>query len=162
MIILVDGVRRMKEAEIDHDEELLSLLDKMAHRMIAEKPMHICCSKIVRGVIELHGYEELVDAVKNCRVTVVNFYSTNCPYCRAFHPIFEYVASKYIGKAGFYRLNIDYSPETAWRLNIMGTPTTILFINGEPADLLYGYTYPEILEKHIITALRRAKCLDAN
>lgn len=143
-----------------YDEELAPILEKIAHRIISRRITYTCCSKIFRGVLELNDYEELISAIKNCKVTVVNFYSTNCPYCRAYHPVFEYVASKYSGRAGFYRLNIDYNPEIAWRMEIMGTPTTIIFVNGKQINQLYGYITPEVLERHVVAALDKAKCLN--
>ncbi|MCD6301476.1 MAG: thioredoxin family protein, partial [Staphylothermus sp.] len=139
-----------------------NILDKMAEKLVTQVPSGRCCTKPVKCVGELHSLDELMEALNTCRIVVVNFYSTYCPYCQAFHPIFDHVASKYCGNAGFHRLNIDYSPETAWRLNIMGTPTTLIFIDGKIADVIYGYTYLDILEKRVIAALSKANCIEAN
>ncbi len=144
------------------DDEVSAILDKLASRIIIRRvKAGRCCREISHGVIELDGLDSLMNAIKTCRVVLVNIYSTYCPYCRTFHIVYEDTASKYSGRVGFYRINIDHHPEVAYRLNILGTPTTLVFVRSRLVNVIPGLVFHDVLEGMINKALRDAGCIDS-
>ena len=53
-------------------------------------------------------------------------------------PIIEEIAKDFEGKVKVGKLNVIENPETAGRYKIVGTPTIIIFKNGEPVERATG------------------------
>jgi thioredoxin 1 len=82
---------------------------------------------------------------------VVEFMSYGCAYCRALEPALQQVAGILKSKETIFRVNIAVDQELADHYEIHGTPTMILFLNGQevgrvegaqPEDLLRALTAP--------------------
>ena len=160
----------MKLDDLDH--EVKEILDKIADRIIGkgrreDEIEHViirtnCCemAKYVKEpVVEISSLDELKNALRKCRVVFVNAYTTYCPYCKLFHPIFENVARKFKGKAGFIRVNLDYAMDVAYAYYIMSTPTTLVIINGKLIDRILGYIDEYEFEAYVEEILRRENCI---
>ncbi|MEB3779751.1 MAG: thioredoxin family protein [Desulfurococcales archaeon] len=142
------------------DEELKRILyRKMLSMLEEEAAKRKCCvgGNVEEG-LEVGGPREFMDIVKGCRVTAVFFYSPTCPYCKAYTPIFLDVAGEYRGKAAFIRVNVARNPMIAAYYNVMGVPTTIIFVNGRPIGALHGLVDHETLASAIDYALEKAGC----
>jgi thioredoxin 1 len=48
------------------------------------------------------------------------------------------MASQHGTRVKFVKLNVDESPATASRFNVLSIPTVILFENGEPQEAVIG------------------------
>ncbi len=106
----------------------------------------------------LNTLEELNEAVRSCRAAFVMFFGRNCPYCRAFDPIFKHVGSKYASLANFVKAEVERFAFTASALGVMGTPTTFAFIEGRPADVLPGFAIAPVFEEFVQRNLQGARC----
>ncbi len=150
---------------INSDKELDHILEKLAKKMIgkqyAERKLNECCRDprlISQPVVEASGLEELEDYMRKCRILFVNTYTTHCPYCMMFEEVFYMIADEFKGKAGFIRVNLERDPRVAYKYYIMGTPTTIVIVDGKPVDLLVGYVDDYTFAKYVESLLRRYNC----
>ncbi len=150
---------------INSDKELDHILEKLAKKMVskqhAERKLSECCRDprlISQPVVEAAGLEELEDYMRKCRILFVNTYTTHCPYCMMFEEVFYMVADEFKGKAGFIRVNLERDPRVAYKYYIMGTPTTIVIVDGKPVDLLVGYVDDYTFAKYVESLLRKYNC----
>ncbi|GAB3686232.1 thioredoxin family protein [Salinisphaera aquimarina] len=61
---------------------------------------------------------------------LVEFYSSNCAYCRRLEPLLETAATDYAGRVRIVRMNAETN-ETRPRYGLNGTPTLVLYVDGE-------------------------------
>lgn len=61
---------------------------------------------------------------------LVEFYSTNCPPCRALGPILDRLA-KDLPDVVFVKVNVDNHMEHASKLGLTSVPTLVLYDNGQ-------------------------------
>ncbi len=140
------------------DEDLKEKIEFMAMKMYKElkKPSQ-CCKRVVKAGVEVNA-ESLEEVLKECRVVLLNFYSTMCPYCELYRPVFISVGRKYEGRAAFVRMNAYANPEKAIEYGIMNLPSTVVFIDEQPRGLLEGFVGEDVLESIVEKALREAGC----
>ena len=69
---------------------------------------------------------------------LVDFWAQWCGPCRTLAPIIEAVAKQHAGTVRFVKLNVDDSPVVAGCYGIRGTPTLILFKDGEEKQRVIG------------------------
>lgn len=65
---------------------------------------------------------------------MVDFYQDNCPACERLAPVFGALSADYAGRARFIKVDVRQAHAIAQRYRITGTPTVILFNDGEPVD----------------------------
>lgn len=140
------------------DHELSRILEELAEKYATQKVLSKCCDLKLPLVYEPKSPVELEEIIDKCRLVVVNFYSTNCPYCMVFHRIYEATARRYYGRAVFLRYNVEYDPSTAWNYNVMGTPTTIIFVDRNVSRFIPGYVPLELFENVLLEEIRKARC----
>jgi len=70
---------------------------------------------------------------------LVDFTAVWCGPCKMLDPIVKQIASDWTGKVKVVKLDVDDNPELAMRYQVMGVPTLMLFVNGEPAQRVTGY-----------------------
>jgi len=139
------------------DEELREILRAKLASIVREA--RTCCRVEVPPGYEIVEGSELRELLKSCRVVVAFFYTTTCPYCRAFTPIFLDVAERYSGKAAFVRVNLERHPYMSDAFAILGTPTVIIFVNGREVQRIVGLVDAERFEGVVAEALRLAGCI---
>lgn len=61
----------------------------------------------------------------------VEFMSYGCGYCRAIEPALEQVSQMIWPDEKIFRVDITANPDLASEYNIGGTPTFVMFLNGE-------------------------------
>jgi thioredoxin 1 len=69
---------------------------------------------------------------------MVEFWATWCRPCRQFEPTVNAIASEYAGRLRVGKVDIDQSPATAKRYSINGTPTVVLFKQGQRVGSIVG------------------------
>lgn len=89
------------------------------------------------------------DIVNHYPLVLVDFWSEGCPPCKAMEPILERLAEKYSGEIVIGKLNVKRNPQTSRNFQVMGTPTLLVFKNGEPVDKIVGMTPGEMLESKL-------------
>ena len=142
-----------------HDEYLEKILEQLT-RKISRRIERKCCKRVIEVGHEILSSSELHGILDICKAVFINFYSTTCPHCEMFKPIFLRVGRKYQDKAAFIRLNVLHAPEVAYEYRVLGVPTTIALIDGLVYDKVIGYVPERFFEEHVKSVLIKAKCLD--
>lgn len=70
---------------------------------------------------------------------LVEFTAEWCPPCKMIAPLVEDIARKYAGKLAVGILDTDANPDVGPSYGVMGIPTLILFIKGQPVQRVVGY-----------------------
>lgn len=72
------------------------------------------------------------------KVVLVDFFATWCGPCSMLTSILESVNEELDGKAIVYKVDVDESPKTAHKFNVMSIPTMVLFKGGKEVSRLVG------------------------
>ncbi len=84
---------------------------------------------------------------------LIEFTADWCPPCKMLAPIIHALADKYAGKLRVGLLDSDANPQIIHQYDVMGLPTLILFVDGEPAERIIGYTSREKIEAKLLPHL---------
>lgn len=93
------------------------------------------------GAINDSSFAQVLSAPR----AVVDFWSPTCPYCVAYKPIFEDVASQVGSNILMATVNVNDAPQSAGSYNIEGIPATILLVNGKEIGRIEGTATKEEL-----------------
>src|SRR6185369_13979570 len=77
---------------------------------------------------------------------LVDFWATWCGPCRLAEPILEELSESYKDKVLVMKLDIDASPVTPSKYNVMSIPTTILFKDGKEVGRQIGFSGKQAFE----------------
>jgi thioredoxin 1 len=80
---------------------------------------------------------------------LVDFWAEWCGPCRRLAPTIDAIADEYQGKVTVAKLNVDENPNTAFKFNIRGIPTLLLFKGGEMVEQVVGLAEKDALKKII-------------
>ena len=84
--------------------------------------------------------ENFQDEVINAsQPVIVDFTAVWCGPCKMLEPVVLELADVWDGKAKIVKLDVDNNAESAMRYQVMGVPTLMLFVNGEPVERLTGF-----------------------
>ncbi len=70
------------------------------------------------------------EVIKSPNPVLVDYWAEWCGPCKMIAPILEEIANEYTGKVTIAKLNIDDNPQTPPKYCIRGSPTLMLFKNG--------------------------------
>ncbi len=84
---------------------------------------------------------------------LVDFYADWCGPCRMVAPVVEEIAKDYAGKISVFKVNVDVSPMTATKYQVMSIPTLFVFKNGVPHSQIVGAVPKTAIENKIKAAL---------
>ena len=94
----------------------------------------------------LSSSRELREELKRHPVAVVVYTGLMCPACEMYRPVVE-EAGRLLDDVLVAEYIVDYDPEPAIELGIMGTPTTVVYVDGEPVEGFVGAVdLPDLLE----------------
>ncbi len=95
-----------------------------------------------------NNYQTLLDNPQ--KPLVIDFSATWCGPCKMFSPVYHEVAAEMAGKADFYKVDVDESPQLAAGMRIQAVPTIIL-INPktEKVDVVQGVVSKEEFVKRV-------------
>lgn len=79
---------------------------------------------------------------------IVDFYTSFCPSCEKFGPVFEQASAHHSGY-DFLKVNLDDDITLAQRYDITYVPTIIKFIDGVPVSTHTGYMSYEDFSRFI-------------
>ncbi len=89
---------------------------------------------------------EVIEASKQQPV-MVDFWAEWCRPCHILAPTVEEIARAYSGKVKVVKLNVDENANSAFRFNVRGIPTLLLFKGGQVAEQIVGAVPKEQIEK---------------
>lgn len=82
-------------------------------------------------------------------LVLVDFFATWCGPCQRLGPVLEDLQGDFLGKAKFFKLDIDESRALARKFSVMSVPTMILLKDGRPVDRMVGYMPPEDIKRQL-------------
>lgn len=74
---------------------------------------------------------EFNDIIKDSKPTLVDFFATWCGPCRMVAPVIDEIAAEKTGEVSVYKVDIDQSPDLAFKYQVSSVPTLIVFENGQ-------------------------------
>lgn len=80
--------------------------------------------------------EEVLDSTLP---VLVDFTAVWCGPCKMLDPIVKQLADDWSGKVKVVKLDVDDNPGLAMTYQVMGVPTLMLFVNGQPSERVTGY-----------------------
>ena len=91
------------------------------------------------NLIEIDNETFDAEVLHSTQPVLVDFGAEWCHPCKQLDPIIEELAVEWVGKVKIVKLDIDANASTAIRFGVMGVPTLILFLNGQPIERLTGF-----------------------
>jgi thioredoxin 1 len=80
---------------------------------------------------------------------LVDFWAEWCGPCKRIAPTVDALAAEYAGKVSVGKLNVDDNPDTAFKFQIRGIPTLLIFKGGLVVESLVGLAAKDDLKKAI-------------
>jgi len=79
------------------------------------------------------------EVIKAPQPVIVDFTAVWCGPCKMLEPVVLELADAWDGKTKIVKLDVDNNAETAMKYQVMGVPTLMLFVDGEPVERLTGF-----------------------
>ena len=92
------------------------------------------------------------EVLKSVLPVVVDFWAPWCAPCNLIAPVTEKLSKEYDGNFKFCKLNVDESPRTAIRYQVMSIPLLLFFRYGQLIDSSLG-AVPESMIRPKVEAL---------
>ena len=89
-------------------------------------------------MLELTDENFELEVLQSDRPVIVDFWAPWCGPCKAIEPILAQIERESRGRIEVARLNVDESPDTAVRYDVLSLPTVILFAGGAARDVVIG------------------------
>jgi thioredoxin 1 len=83
------------------------------------------------------------EVLDSTQPVVVDFTAVWCNPCKMLDPVIMQLSQDWNGKVRFVKLDVDDNSTLAMQYGVMGVPTLILFVNGNPVQRLSGYQSKE-------------------
>ena len=100
-------------------------------------------------IVNREGFE---NAIKE-GVALVDFFADWCGPCKMLAPVLEQLAAEYEGRLKIVKVNVDDEMDLARQYNVVSIPNMVLFKDGEPVDVIMGYTPLPGLKQFVEKAL---------
>jgi thioredoxin 1 len=98
-------------------------------------------------MIELNDEVFEQEVVNTQGAVLVDFGAEWCHPCKQLDPIVEELAQEWGDKVKVGKMDIDHNADTTIKYGVMGVPTLMLFIDGEPVERLTGFVPRQKIEK---------------
>jgi thioredoxin 1 len=83
------------------------------------------------------------EVLKSTLPVIVDFTAIWCGPCKMLEPVVKQLSQEWEGKVKIVKVDVDDNSKVAMQYGVMGVPTLILFVNGEPIQRMSGYQSKE-------------------
>ncbi len=90
-------------------------------------------------IVELSDADFEGQVLHATQPVLVEFGAEWCHPCRQLDPIIDELAKEWGNQVKVGRLDIDANAASTMRFGVMGVPTLILFVRGQPVERLSGF-----------------------
>jgi thioredoxin 1 len=87
------------------------------------------------------------DVLDHPQPVLVDFTAVWCGPCKLLDPVVKQLAQEWTGKVKVVKLDVDNNPNLTINYQVMGVPTLMLFVKGQPVQRVSGYQPKDRLEK---------------
>ena len=105
------------------------------------------------SVFETTGTEFKTQVLDADLPVLLEFTADWCPPCKMLKPIIHQLADKHAGKLKVAMIDTDKNLDIVQTYGVMGFPTMLLFIGGQPVERLVGFMPLEKIESKILPHL---------
>jgi len=110
------------------------------------------------GVVEyVTSADRFREILRGHRLVVAVVTTPTCSACALYKPIFYLVADEHREGVKWVELDAYYAPEPAFEYGVAATPTTLIFVDGEPVDGFVGIMDEEGLWEAVRPHLERLR-----
>ncbi|QLL31116.1 hypothetical protein HG536_0A09330 [Torulaspora globosa] len=99
------------------------------------------------SIPKLTSLADFQSSIKGSKLSVVDFYATWCGPCKAMAPHLSKLVDEY-PDVGFYKVDVDESPDVAQHCQVSAMPTFVFAKNGEMLGKIIGAN-PQGIEQGI-------------
>ncbi len=79
------------------------------------------------------------EVLKSPLPVIVDFTATWCGPCKMLDPLVAQLAQEWNGKVKVVKLDVDDNSNLAMKYGVMGVPSLLLFVGGNPVQRLSGF-----------------------
>lgn len=79
------------------------------------------------------------EVLKSTLPVMVDFTAIWCGPCKMLEPVVKQLSQEWEGKVKIFKVDVDDNTKVAMQYGVMGVPTLILFVNGDPIQRMSGY-----------------------
>jgi thioredoxin 1 len=140
MLRLADGRNATLAADqVDREKtDQVNKVDRQQWRETGGETPEVAVSPS-SGILTLRDADFDAQVLKSKTPVMVEFFATWCGYCTRFEPTVQAIAGEYAGRLRVGKIDIDRNRATAQRYGIDGTPTVLLFKQGQIVGTIDGF-----------------------